>query len=85
MFLISILKDLIAKQPIDRPVNIVINNTYTPTPFYNHVNSSHACIDSVNHATATLPHPENMHFLTCIFHYIQLFLSWLISIINHII
>jgi|APFre7841882793_1041355.scaffolds.fasta_scaffold24455_2 hypothetical protein len=83
MFVISILKDLIAKQPIDRPVNIVINNTYTPC--YNHVNSSHAFIDSVNHATATLPHPDNMHFLTNIFHYIQLFLSWLISTVIHII
>lgn len=83
MFLISILKDLIAKQPIDRPVNIVINNTYSP--YDNHLNSSHACIDSVNSATTTLSHPENIHFLTTIFHYIQLFLSWLISIINHII
>jgi len=82
MFLISILKDL-AKQPIDRPINIVINNNYTPDD-YSHLNSSH-CIDSVNHATATLHHPENMHFLTCIFHYIQFFLSWIVSIINHII
>jgi len=83
MFLISILKDLIAKQPIDRPINIVINNNYTPDD-YSHLNYSH-CIDSVNHATATLHHPENMHFLTCIFHYIQFFLSWIVSIINHII
>lgn len=83
MFLISILKDLIAKQPIDRPVNIVINNTYTPC--YKHISSSHACIDPVNHAATTLPHPENIHFLTNIFHYIQLFLSWLISTVIHII